>query len=111
MREGVSSELVVGVLGGIAAIIAASKWIADSFKEWRIGKEVKYKEIKVELELEKQKTETAREEVEKLKKELEIHRADLETMKIKINAILPLLRHLNENDEQTKHLLDLIENK
>ena len=32
MREGIATDLVVGVLGGVAAIIAASKWVADSFK-------------------------------------------------------------------------------
>jgi len=111
MREGIATDLVVGVLGGVAAIIAASKWVADSFKEWRIGREVKFKEIRTELELEKQKTETARQEVEQLKIELQVYKADLEAMKLKINAILPLLRHLNKNDEQTKHLLDLFENK
>lgn len=109
INSGLSTELIVGVLGGVAAIIAASKWIADAFREWRLGRELKFKDIMAELELEKQKTTNAQKEITKMRLELSMQKAQLDKMKMRLDAIIPLLRHLNAEDKQTQSLLDLIQ--
>lgn len=97
-----NTNLIAGVLGGIAAIVASAKWIADSFKEHRLAKEIKLTETLKELEIE-------REHNKRLDNELQLLKNDVSRIKIRMAAVLPLLKKMNNGDAETLQLLELLE--
>ena len=104
MKEMISSDnsILIGVLGGVAAIITSFKWIADSLKEWRMGREIKLEEIMKKLEIEKERNKSN-------EMELRVIKNDLQRIKITMSAVLPLLRKMNAGDIETLNLLSLFE--
>jgi hypothetical protein len=96
-----NSNLIVGVLGGVAAIIGAAKWVADAFKEHRLAKEIKLIEIIEELDMEKAHN-------KRIDKELQTLKNDMSLMKIRMAAVLPLLKKMNAGDPETIELLELL---
>jgi ATP-dependent protease HslVU (ClpYQ) peptidase subunit len=104
MKEMISSDnsILIGVLGGVAAIITSFKWIADSLKEWRMGREIKLEEIMKKLEIERERNKSN-------EMELQVIKNDLQRIKITMSAVLPLLRKMNAGDIETLNLLSLFE--
>lgn len=96
------NNVIVGALGGIAAIIGAAKWIADSFKEWRLGREVKYEEVKQELDKEKAYSKRLKDRITDLD-------SRFTKLEITMSAVVPILKQQIKNDPEAMQLLDLLQ--
>ncbi|PRP68099.1 hypothetical protein [Nonlabens agnitus] len=96
-----SEPVIIALFGSLGGIIAAFN-LPKILEAMRAYRETKHKNLVAELAIEKEKTEQLKVELQKVKEQLT-------ELQIKLSIVVPIVKNLNKDDNDTLELMKIIE--